>query len=236
VYKFGCANCHPYTVASHIDGSVEVDVTANAAGGHLKNLNGTGGTPATFNGSKQCLNVYCHSNGYKPAASYTFATTPVWGAALAGDKCAACHGNSPNSTIVGSSAHAAHVVGIHVEDIFNGVSRKLPIGGGIPVNAAHGRNNRSTTINCNICHFATVTSSANDKNFYCSGCHDGATPPGGFKNIVYPLNVNTVSHVNGKVDVSFINQKIATKAQVATSAFAGYTAANQVAGHVTVII
>jgi len=227
VYKFGCANCHPYTVASHIDGSVEVDVTANAAGGHLKNLNGTGGTPATFNGSQQCLNVYCHSNGYKPGASYTFVTTPVWGATLTGDKCAACHGNSPNSvpaTQPGSSAHTAHVVGIHYNDIFNGVSKKLPQAGGLAVNAAHGRNNRSTTINCNMCHAITVTTFANDQNALCSGCHKiGGSPAP----LVGDASIaETSKHVNGTVDVSFINQKISTKAQVATSAFAGYTAAN----------
>jgi len=222
VYKFGCANCHPFTVSSHIDGSVDVDVTQNSAGGHLRALN-VGGS---INGSKQCLNVYCHSNGYKPGATYTYATTPAWGTAFTGDKCAACHGNSPNSTIVGSSAHAAHAVGIHYDDIFNGVSKKLIISGGNTVNAAHGRNNRSTTISCNICHYATVTSSANDKNTLCSGCHDGASPPGGFKNLVYPLTVNTANHVNGKVDVAFIDQKITTKAQVASSAFAGYTGAN----------
>lgn len=220
-YKFGCANCHPLAISNHLNGAVEVELTASASGGHLKAMNGVG---ATINGSLQCNNVYCHSNGY--SAGSVYATTPVWGTSFSGDRCAGCHGNSPNSSIAGSPAHSAHVVGIHVDDIFNGVSRKLPIGGGNAVNAAHGRNNRSTTINCNICHNATVTSSANDKNNNCSGCHDGGTPPGGNKNILDPLTTNTANHVNGKVDIAFVNQKIATKAQLGNSAFAGYTAAN----------
>jgi len=217
-YKFGCANCHPYTVANHMNGSVETDLSANAAGGHLKALNGA----ASLNGSNQCLNVYCHSNGYKPGATYTFATTPSWGGTFAGtDRCAVCHGNSPNSGIVGSGAHTAHVVGIHYDDIFNGVSRKLPQGGGNLVNAAHGRNSRSTTINCNICHTDTVTSFFNDKGSACSGCHNGSTAP-----LMGNASIaNTAKHVNGAVDVSFVAEKIATKAQVVQSAFAAYTAA-----------
>jgi len=217
-YKFGCALCHPLTVASHMNNTVEIDLTASASGGHMKNLNGAG---ATINGSKQCSNVYCHSNGYKPGASYTFATTPVWGATFTGDRCAACHGNSPDSVIAGSKAHSAHVVGIHYDDIFNGVSKKLPQSGTAAVNAAHGKNSRSTTINCNICHNATVTSSANDSNAWCSGCHNGTTAP--LKNSG-SLIADSSKHVNGSVDVVFINQTIATKAQVAGKAFVAYTA------------
>jgi len=219
-YKFGCANCHPLSVTNHLNGAVEVELAASASGGHLKAKNGAG---AAINGSLECNNVYCHSNGYKPGASFTYATTPAWGSSIAGDRCAACHGNSPNNGIVGSAAHSAHVVGIHVDDIFNGVSKKLPIGGAATVNAAHGRNNRSTTINCNICHAATVSTFANDLNPACSGCHNGSTAP--LKN-TGSLISNTANHVNGMVDVTFVNQKIATKAQLANSAFAGYTAAN----------
>lgn len=216
-YKFGCANCHPLAVSSHLNGAIEVNLTASASGGHLKALNGAG---ATMNGSKQCLNVYCHSNGY--SANTVFVTTPVWGGSIAGDKCAGCHGNSPNSvpaTQPGSSAHSAHVVGIHYDDIFNGVSRKLSNAGGASVNAAHGKNNRSTTINCNVCHAVTVTTSYNDKNTECSKCHGGSAP------LVGSMSIADASrHINGRVDVDFINQKIATKAQVANTAFVAYTA------------
>jgi len=207
--KFGCANCHPLTLANHMDNSVDVVMTASASGGSLKAKNGAW----TYTAS-QCNNVYCHSNGL-PA--YTFALTPVWGGNFAGDRCAACHGNSPNT-----GAHTAHQVGIHYEDIFNGVSKKLPLGGGLAVNAAHGRNSRSTTINCNICHSLTVTTFGNDQNPICSSCHKvGGSPAALAGNLAV---ADASKHVNGVVDVNFINQKIATKAQVANSAFAAYTA------------
>jgi predicted CxxxxCH...CXXCH cytochrome family protein len=221
-YKFGCANCHPLTVANHMNGTVDVDMTASASGGHLKALNG-----AWTYTSSQCNNIYCHSNGYKPGASYTFVLAPNWlTGSFTGDRCAACHGNSPNSVPAsqpGSSAHTAHAVGIHYDDIFNGVSKKLPQSGGTTVNAAHGRNNRSTTINCNICHSVTVATFANDQNPLCSGCHKvGGNPAPLVGNLAV---ADTSKHVNGVVDVNFINQKISTKAQVAPSAFSAYTAA-----------
>lgn len=219
IYKFGCANCHPVNIAKHLDGFVDVDLNTIAGSGALKGKNPGG---ATYIGGK-CNNVYCHSNGFN--TTKVFATTPDWGTGLSGDRCAACHGNSPNTTITGSAAHSAHTVGIHYDDIYNGVSRKLPQGGGNLVNAAHGRNNRSTTINCNMCHAATINEDAfaNDKNFYCAGCHDGALAPGLNQGVA--SIANTFNHVNGKVEVVFINKKIATKAQVAQSAFAAYTAA-----------
>jgi len=214
--KFGCANCHPLTVASHMNSTVDVDMTASASGGSLKAKNGAWSYTAS-----QCNNIYCHSNGYKPGASYTFALTPTWLGSFTGDRCAACHGNSPNTVIAGSAAHSAHVVGIHYDDIYNGVSRKLPQSGGNLVNAAHGRNNRSTTINCNICHAVTVESFFNDKGSACSGCHNGSTAP-----LMGNASIaSAAKHVNGSVDVNFVNQKISTKAQVVQSAFAAYTAA-----------
>ena len=227
VYDFGCGNCHPTDIANHMNSKIDITLNKNH-GGPLKAKNNTSddtnGYYQNMGNSVTCAAAYCHSNGM---ATPTYYGDQVdWYQTPAGDKCALCHGNSPNTGgRVGSAAHSAHVVGIHYDDIFNGVSKKLPIGGGNSVNAAHGRNHRSTTINCNVCHSATVVSFANDKNTYCSGCHDGATPPGGIKN-VGNLIANTAMHVNGSVDISFINQKIATKAQVTKSAFNGYTTAN----------
>ena len=224
-YDFGCGSCHPVNIANHINGSV--DITLNSThGGTLKSKNNTAadntGYTQNLGVSVTCAAAYCHSNGMATPTFY--GDQADWYQTPAGDKCALCHGNSPNTgSRIGSTAHSAHVVGIHYDDIFNGVSKKLPISGGASINAAHGRNNRSTTINCNICHAATVTSAANDNNTYCSGCHAGATPPGGNKNSG-SLIADTSKHVNGTVDVVFINQKLATKAQLAAKAFAGYTA------------
>jgi predicted CxxxxCH...CXXCH cytochrome family protein len=213
--KFGCANCHPLNVASHINETVDVTLTASASGGSLKAKNG-----AVTYSALQCGNIYCHSNGYTAGIVYT--TTPVWGTSFVGDKCAACHGNSPNVGKAGSPAHTAHAVGIHYDDIFNGVSKKLPQGGGTAINAAHGKNSRSTTINCNMCHFSVVTAFANDLNGGCSGCHQASGNPAAlFGNMSV---ANHTKHVNGSVDVNFINQKVATKAQVVDSAFSAYTA------------
>jgi predicted CxxxxCH...CXXCH cytochrome family protein len=225
-YQFGCGSCHPNDVANHLNGSVDVDLAPAAAGGNLK-LKNLAGAKIT---ALKCSNVYCHSNGYT-AGTFKCVTTLAWNEKFINytsqakgkkDACSWCHGNSPNNgTRVGSPAHSAHVVGIHFDDIFNGVSKKLPNSGAAAVNAAHGKDSRSTTINCNICHAATMTTSANDKNTQCVGCHNGTTAA--FKNPASLIS-DTSKHVNGLVDVNFINQKIATKAQVANSSFAAYTA------------
>lgn len=224
-YDFGCGNCHPTAASSHMNSTV--DITLNSThGGVLKSKNNvtndTTGYTQTAGVSVTCAAAYCHSNGMATPTFYG-ASVNWYEGAYAGDKCARCHGNSPNTGgKVGSAAHSIHTVGIHYTDIFSGISKKLPQAGGSAVNAAHGRNNRSTTINCNICHATTVAAFANDSNSACIGCHDGN---------VAPLKGNAAiadksKHVNGTVDISFVNQKIATKAQVANTAFNSYTAAN----------
>jgi predicted CxxxxCH...CXXCH cytochrome family protein len=223
-YDFGCGNCHPTAIGNHLNGTI--DLTLNSThGGVLKSKNNisndTGGYTQNAGVSVTCAASYCHSNGMATPTFYG-ATVDWYEVSYSGDKCARCHGNSPNTGgKVGSSAHSAHTVGIHYDDIFNGVSKKLLLSGGQTVNAAHGRNNRSTTINCNICHALTVSSFANDKNTACTGCHEGPATPMGLAAIA-----DKSKHVNGTVEVSFIAQKIATKAQLANSAYIGYTAAS----------
>lgn len=224
VYDFGCGSCHPVDVINHINETV--DITLNSThGGPLKSKNNTtadnSGYTQNLGVSVTCAAAYCHSNGM---ATPTFYGDQVdWYQTPAGDKCAICHGNSPNTGgRIGSDAHKSHLVGIHYDDIFNGVSRKLPQSGSAAINAAHGSNNRSTTISCNICHAATVSTFANDGNTVCSGCHNGTTAP--LKNSG-SLIADTSKHINGTIDVVFIDQKLATKAQVANSAFRVYTAA-----------
>jgi len=221
-YDFGCGNCHPTAAANHINNTIDITLN-NTHGGVLKSKNSVvdDSTGYTRNPgvSVTCAAAYCHSNGMATPTFYG-ASVDWYEASYSGDKCARCHGNSPNTGgRVGSASHGVHTVGIHFADIFNGVSRKLPQGGSQSINAAHGRNNRSTTINCNICHALTVNSFANDKNTACIGCHEGAAGPKGLASIA-----DTSKHVNGTIDVSFIDQKIATKAQLANTAFVAYTA------------
>jgi predicted CxxxxCH...CXXCH cytochrome family protein len=223
VYDFGCANCHPTAVSNHMNGTIDITLN-NTQGGTLKSKNGvnndTTGYTQNVGVTVTCAASYCHSNGM---ATPTFATAPNWYATFVGDSCAMCHGNSPNNGIVGSAAHNAHTVGIHFEDIFSGTSGKMaqaPPVGNITVNAAHGKNNRSTTLNCNICHNDTVTTSANDFNVKCVSCH-GSTVP---KNPAGGLIANKAKHLNGLIDVKFVNGTIVSKAQVRQASFSGYTA------------
>ncbi len=224
IYDFGCGNCHPTDIAKHINGTIDITLNKNHTGPLTSKNNVSddiSGYAQNMGVSVTCAAAYCHSNGMATPTFYG-STFDWYEGTYAGDKCARCHGNSPNTGgRVGSSAHTAHTVGIHADNIFNGVSRKLPIGGSATVNAAHGRNNRSTTLNCNICHALTVTSFANDKNGDCSGCHNGTSAPLKGNAAI----ANTSMHVNGTVDISFINQKLATKAQVAQTVFRGYTGA-----------
>lgn len=232
-YNFGCSNCHPLANTKHASGTIMLDFRPSVAGiGTLRQKNsaaitssgpaGTtnGGTTAdsATNSVVKCLNVYCHSNGY--AANTVYATTPDWyGSGFSGDKCAGCHGNSPNSTIAGSPAHysnnflgqgvtGGHVVGIHYDTIFTGTVGLAAAG--TSNTSGHGNAGTSTTINCNICHYATVTSSSNDKNVVCTSCHNGtqATLRGD------AAISNKSIHVNGVANVSFNPINVLSKAQM----------------------
>ncbi len=218
-YAFGCSNCHPTDLSKHADGIIEVEVTNAPAAGEtaFSTLRSKNSATATANviasGSNvTCSGVYCHSNGQ---ATPTYVTTPNWyGGVFAGDKCAGCHGNSPTS-----GAHAAHVVGIHSDDVFNGATGTLPTGGAVGVSAGHGDPAQSTTLSCNICHNATINVGYNDQNTACATCH--ASDPKGNAVIT-----NRAMHINGRVDLSFYTgAAIKTKAQIRDASFASYTAA-----------
>ncbi len=220
VYKFGCANCHPVTSTSHINGTVDVDMSTTAGSGTLKGKN-PGTASYDMASTKKCSNVYCHSNGY--ATNLVYAQSPAWTGGFTGDHCAGCHGNSPNTTIAGSPAHVKHVVGIHYKGLFNGTSGLLaqaPAVGNTTTNAAHGKDSRSTTINCNLCHNDTVTTSANDNNTACVTCHTTGNLKNGSS-----LIANTAFHVNGQVNVKLAGVKVVSKAQIRPGSFDSYTAA-----------
>jgi predicted CxxxxCH...CXXCH cytochrome family protein len=217
-YAFGCANCHPTDPALHADGKVDVVLTPSAAGGSLKAKNAATAavTVVTAGSNVTCFGVYCHSNGQ---ATPTFATAPNWyGGALTGDKCAACHGNSPTS-----GAHTAHAVGIHYDDIYSGTTGKLAAAAAVGTSAGHGDPAQSTTLSCNICHNTTISVAYNDKNATCStaSCHDVAPRLKGNAVIT-----NRALHVNGKTDLAFYTTAaVKSKAQLRADTFANYTAA-----------
>jgi len=237
-HNFGCSNCHPLsTENSHPIVPIMLDFRPAVAGvGKLRSKNsaaitaygpvGTanGGTTAdsVTNSVVKCLNVYCHSNGY--ALNTVFATTPNWyGGAFSGDKCANCHGNSPNSTIVGSAAHYStnfmgqgvtdgHLVGIHYDTIFTGTGGLAPIGTSNV--SGHGNATTATTMGCNLCHYATVTITNNDKNVVCASCHNGTQAALRSESTIN----NKSNHVNGVADVSFNPIKVRSKAQMLNAA------------------
>jgi predicted CxxxxCH...CXXCH cytochrome family protein len=237
-YNFGCSSCHPLvSTTNHAKGTIMLDFRKTVAGvGTIRSKNsaaitasGPAGTPnagttadSVTNSVVKCINIYCHSNGY--SANPVYATTPNWyGGSFSGDKCANCHGNSPNSTIAGSSAHysnnllgqgvsGGHVVGIHYDTIFTGTAGLATAGTG---NASgHGNAGTATTINCNICHNATVTSANNDKNVICATCHNGTQATLRGNAAIFDKS----KHVNGVIEVVFSPINVLSKAQMLNSA------------------
>ena len=178
-------------VATHVDTLIQWTYTGvNSTTGRTANFN----TATTF-----CSNYYCHSdgkntmvagptgNGHAPAWTTTFAT-------MGGDRCAKCHGNSPQT-----AAHDAHQVGLHYNNVFNGTSGKLAAAAA--GNSSHGVPGQSTTITCNTCHYKTMTVSTNDQNALCNTCHtkgvNGALVKGNAKIADFTF------HVNGKKEIAF---------------------------------
>ncbi len=204
-YEFGCGVCHGTAIAAHMDGSNTVVGIGWNSGG------------------KTCNAAYCHS-GLNASNVRTYAVTPAWNAIFAGDPCAACHGNSPIS-----GAHIKHQVGFHYNAIYSGAKDFLPITNSetIPAGLVTGVNGRnqlrghgglldsdgtptSTTITCYVCHCDTVTGKANDRNGLCGTCHNGSNAPVKGNAVI----ADKRKHVNGSVEVQFVNEKIRSKAQV----------------------
>ncbi|ACM21054.1 cytochrome c, 20 heme-binding sites [Geotalea daltonii FRC-32] len=237
-YNFGCSNCHPLDVLTkHVDGYIDVTLNATNTGnggsvGYLRSRNsatadglapskGASGIYGTSGASVRCSASYCHSNAY--AGNQKFIDSPDWYGSYTGtDKCAMCHGNSPNANDPtnqpGSPAHysknflgfanisSGHVIGIHAKNIFTGRFGLAAVGN--TAVGSHGNASTSSTINCNMCHYSTVTTYANDKNKACAPCHS-STP----KNPA-ELIADKTFHINGKVDVAFAPIRVKSKAQI----------------------
>ena len=236
-YDFGCSSCHPLDIAGHINGNINVTLKNNEAGvGSLRTKNsatavGIGvansGITGTTKVSVICNASYCHSNGN--ASALVYATTPNWyGGTFSGDRCANCHGNAPNSTIAGSKAHynnrflgytstaGGHQIGIHAMKIYSspgGLARAGTAG-----SSSHGNAATATTISCNICHYATVTTARNDSNPVCVTCHFSGNTVGAQSGNTAAI-ANKSKHVNGTADIAFKPVNILSKAQMRGASF-----------------
>ncbi len=201
-YDFGCGNCHPVNTANHMNGTVELSLNP-ADGGTLKSKNAAVPTITGSGLTTQCNGVYCHSDG---KATPTYVQTPQWQSAYASslNTCGNCHGNSPSGT-----NHQAHVVGIHSDTIYSGTTG-LQTAGTATFNS-HGNSAYSTTINCNICHYGTVTKSRNKYGASCLSCH---TEVADATNSLVTADTIKTMHVNGQPDVAFQAVNVKSKAQV----------------------
>jgi len=221
--KFSCGYCHPNTSATHMNGvrNLNFDPNDAAAAGTVKAKNGYPTYTHNPGVSVTCSSVYCHSTGYDDGTGYVYQTTPDWYATdpwASVDKCAQCHGNSPNNGKPGSLSHynpdamgmgvvGGHFVGIHYNNVFNkAAGGLLSKGGAVGSGAAHGDPGTSTTINCNTCHQSTVTTNANDQNAICGECH---TNKGSMV-----IAAAAMTHINGMPDVSFDPSVVNSKAQI----------------------
>lgn len=237
-YNFGCSNCHPVDVANHMNGVVNVTLFRRGGVGSLRYKNrstavgGIGVPNSGITGITKsqvfCSAAYCHSNGDANNATRVYATTPNWyGGVFTGDRCANCHGNAPNSTIAGSKSHyntkflgytsttGGHQIGIHAMSIYSSPGGLAMAG--TSGKSGHGNAGTATTISCNICHYATVTTARNDSNVVCKTCHvSGNTVGAQFGNLA---TVDRSKHVNGTVDIAFQPVNILSKAQMRMGSF-----------------
>lgn len=222
VPTMGCGYCHPQDSATHRNGTRNLNFAPNDAGaaGTLKAKNGIAVNYSQNAGTSViCSSVYCHSNGYDDGTGYVYQTSPDWyGGNFSGDKCANCHGNSPNSggkpgslshynpNAMGMGVVGGHFVGIHYKNVFTGTT-------GVTKDAslrqnAHGTAATSTTINCQTCHNSTVSMAGNDLNTVCASCH--TAPSKGTMSI----DALATTHINGTPDVAFEPLVVKSKAQV----------------------
>jgi predicted CxxxxCH...CXXCH cytochrome family protein len=220
-YDFGCADCH--SGDSHVNGSTTVT------------------TNGYNSGTKSCSTADCHSHKDTDGVTTVYVPTPAWDVGtFAGDRCAGCHENSPES-----AGHEEHQMGFHSEHVYSGKTEFLPVLNSDPLPAnlvlgpvdngdadpmddsrdplrGHGGKLAdgtitSTIFTCYVCHNNTVTERYNDQATRCNPCHDGT-------NTIAPTMGDMVVadksfHVNGVADVVFAKENVRSKAQVRDDLF-----------------
>jgi predicted CxxxxCH...CXXCH cytochrome family protein len=224
-YAFGCGNCHPLSLANHLNGTVNVTLDpAGAPAGSLRSFNDPAAAYDPV--AKTCSGVYCHSSGQ---ANPGYVGSPGW---TSGSKlgCNGCHANPPNyvSGAAGSASANGHVgrFTFNANVIASGHFAGLPAalhqgsahGGGIGTQFA---GDSAAPITCQTCHYRTADpGNTGPSGFYyldtsglydqagatgtamvvaCASCHDGGVgSPAQGTGSVMPY-----FHVNGARDVAF---------------------------------
>ena len=252
VYRFGCANCHPTDPAKHRNGTVEVTLASNkAGGGYMNSLNtlvttDTGGYTRGGTGNLTCETVYCHSNGKSTSLTLAdYRQTPNWyGGTFGANRCGSCHDNPPQyagqshytpvSTIGDNGRglppfrETGHMVGIHFMNTYAGNKKTGFLGFSSSGNKAHGNAGLATTISCYICHSGIVDGTVIDTYTMTGTGSDFRCSNCHNASSRTPLQVgqiaNTALHINGRKDVAFSPSTFRTKAQLANVANAlGWT-------------
>lgn len=203
-YAFGCGNCHPVNSNKHADGFIDISLNP-ADGGTLKSKNSASWSTSGSGATRTCNGTYCHSNGAE--GSNLVYRQVTWNEVFSINRCGKCHDNPPQ--YAGQSHYnpnnfmgkeGGHLIGIHFDNIYNGVNGlAMP---GTTNTSSHGHAATSTTISCHICHNGIVSESTVDtyalynlsaSNMKCSNCHNSGTPT--------PLQNGAIAnkslHVNG---------------------------------------
>ncbi len=224
-YGFNCGNCHPLSLSMHGNGTIEIELYNVSSTGFKANNPSTASRTGT-GANTQCSDVYCHSNG-ADGANRVYRQTPTWGSTFGANKCGQCHDNPPQ--YAGQSHYVAsnfmgkeggHLVGIHFDNIYNGVAGSGLLTAGTGNNNSHGNSTYSTTISCYICHNGVVSSTTIDtyalynvasSAMKCSNCHtSGSTTP-----LQNGVIADRSLHVNATKNVAFVNAfTVKSKAQL----------------------
>ncbi|MDO9287535.1 MAG: CxxxxCH/CxxCH domain-containing protein [Thermodesulfovibrionales bacterium] len=227
-YRFNCGNCHPLNSTSHANGTTDIELyNASAAGFKANNPSGasvkSGSALTTI-----CQSVYCHSNGAS-GGDRAYKDTPQWGGAFGANKCGSCHDNPPQ--YAGQSHYVAsnfmgkeggHLVGIHSDNISNGVAGSGLLTAGTGDNNSHGSSTYSTTLSCYICHNGEVSATTIDtyalnnlgsSSMKCStaSCHTGGSATPSQNGVIADKSL----HINAAKNVTIANAfTVKSKAQL----------------------
>ena len=227
-YRFNCGNCHPLNSANHANGTTDIELYNASATGFKANNPATASRTGSGN-TTVCSDVYCHSNGAS-GGDRAYKLTPQWDSAFGANKCGGCHDNPPQ--YAGQSHYVAtgfmgkeggHLVGIHFDNIYNGVAGSGLLTAGTTNNSSHGNTLYSTTISCYICHNGEVSSTTIDtyalnnlgaSSMKCANCHPAGAVP--LQNGVIDdksIHINAAKNVN----IANMANTMRSKAQLRTA-------------------